>query len=46
LAEGGQQAAIARRRSPGQVRSRLSEFQHGARRGRTDAPQISVADEQ
>lgn len=45
LAESGQQAAIARRRSPGQVRSRLSEFQHGARRGRSDAPRISGADE-
>jgi signal transduction histidine kinase len=45
LAESSQQAAIARRRSPGQVRSRLSEFQHGARRGRTDAPRISGADE-
>jgi hypothetical protein len=39
------QARIARRRSPGEVRSRLSEFQHGARRGRSDAPQTSGADE-
>jgi len=39
------QARIARRRSPGEVRSRLSEFQHGARRGRSDAPQASGADE-
>jgi signal transduction histidine kinase len=37
--------AIARRRSPGEVRSRVSEFQHGARRGRSDAPQSSRADE-
>ena len=37
--------AIARRRSPGEVRSRVSEFQHGARRGRSDAPQNSRADE-
>ena len=47
LAEGSHQAAaIAHRRSPGQVRSRLSEFQHGARRGRSDAPRISAADEE
>ena len=39
------QARIARRRSPGEVRSRLSEFQHGARRGRSDAPQTFGADE-
>jgi len=39
------QAAIARRRSPGEVRSRLSEFQHGVRRGRTDAPLNSGAEE-
>jgi signal transduction histidine kinase len=45
LAESGQQAAIAHRRSPGEVRSRVSEFQHGARRGRSDAPQNSGAGE-
>jgi signal transduction histidine kinase len=39
------QATIARRRSPGEVRSRLSEFQHGARRGRSDAPLSSGAEE-
>ena len=39
------QARIARRRSPAEVRSRLSEFQHGARRGRSDAPQTFGADE-
>jgi hypothetical protein len=39
------QARIARRRSPAEVRSRLSEFQHGARRGRSDAPQASGVDE-
>jgi hypothetical protein len=37
-AESSQQAAIARRRSPGEVRSRLAEFQQGARQGRSDAP--------
>ena len=46
LAESSHQAAIAHRRSPVQVRSRLSEFQHGARRGRSDAPQISAADDE
>jgi signal transduction histidine kinase len=45
LAGSGQQTAIARRRSPGEVRSRVSEFQHGARRGRSDAPLNSRADE-
>jgi hypothetical protein len=44
-AEISQQAAIAHRRSPGEVRSRLSEFQHGARRGRSDAPRNSGTDE-
>jgi hypothetical protein len=39
------QAGIARRRSPGEVRSRLSEFQHGARRGHSEAPQTFGADE-
>jgi hypothetical protein len=45
LRESSRQAAIARRRSPGEVRSRVSEFQHGARQGRSDAPQNSGADE-
>jgi hypothetical protein len=45
LTESSQQAAVARRRSPGEVRSRVSEFQHGARRGRSDAPRNSGADE-
>jgi signal transduction histidine kinase len=39
------QAGIARRRSPAEVRSRLSEFQHGARRGHSEAPQTFGADE-
>jgi signal transduction histidine kinase len=37
-AETRQQAAGARRRSPEEVRSRLAEFQRGAREGRSDAP--------
>ena len=37
-ADSSQQDAIARRRSPGEVRSRLAEFQQGARQGRSDAP--------
>jgi Nitrate and nitrite sensing/HAMP domain len=40
-----QRAAITRRRSPGEVRSRVSEFHHGARRGRADALRNSGADE-
>ena len=40
-----QQASIARRRSPGEVRSRVSEFQHGASRGRSDALRSSAAGE-
>jgi signal transduction histidine kinase len=39
-------AAIARRRSPREVRSRLSEFQHGARQGRSEALRMSAADQQ
>ncbi len=39
------QRAGARRRSPEEVRSRLAEFQRGARQGRSDAPQDSGADE-
>jgi signal transduction histidine kinase len=38
-------AAIARRRSPGEVRSRLAEFQQGARQGRSDAPRPAGAAE-
>jgi signal transduction histidine kinase len=40
-----QQASIARRRSPGEVRSRVSEFQHGASRGRSDALRSAAAGE-
>jgi signal transduction histidine kinase len=36
--ESSQQAAIARRRSPAEVRSRLAEFQQGARHGRSGVP--------
>jgi signal transduction histidine kinase len=35
----GQQAVRARRRSPEEVRSRLAEFQRGARQGRSDTEQ-------
>ncbi len=44
-AESGQQAAIARRRSPGEVRSRLTDFQQGARHGRSGVPRDLGADE-
>ena len=37
-AENHQQAASARRRSPEERRSRLTEFQRGAQQGRSDAP--------
>jgi hypothetical protein len=36
--ENQQQAATARRRSPEERRSRLTEFQRGAQQGRSDAP--------
>jgi signal transduction histidine kinase len=38
LAGNHQQPLGARRRSPEEARSRLAEFQHGARQGRSDAP--------
>ena len=43
--EHARQAARARRRSAGEVRSRLSDFQRGARQGRSDAPQNFGADQ-
>jgi signal transduction histidine kinase len=44
-AESRHQAAIARRRSPGEVRSRLAEFQQGAHHARLGAQPDFVADE-
>jgi hypothetical protein len=38
MAENQHQAVTARRRSPEERRSRLSEFQRGAQQGRSDAP--------
>ena len=44
-AESRQQAAGPRGRSPDEVRNRLTEFQRGARQGRSDAPWNFGADE-
>jgi signal transduction histidine kinase len=44
-AENRHQAAVARRRSPEEVRSRLAEFQRGARHARSHAAWSSGADE-
>ena len=42
---GNRQQPLARRRSPEEARSRLAEFQHGARQGRAEAPPDFGADQ-